>query len=69
MEDTLLEQEDEDDVALGELSRAMHTVFKTHTTQFLADFHKELFPTISGMLFTPKLPTSAQASNDRSLAN
>jgi hypothetical protein len=68
-----------EDGVLGELSRAVHVVFKTHSAAFLPFFHQGLLSTVSGMLHTPTADAApgAAANNveddsgaaSRSLAN
>lgn len=69
MEENLQDQDDMEDSVLGELSRAIHIVFKTHSHSFLPHFRSGLLPAVKGMLHQTNENVLEDSDAPRSLAN
>ena len=66
MEKELQAEADMDDAILGDISRCVHEIFKTHPNSFLPYIPHDLLPLINGMLMTP--PDSPVASKAKQLS-
>lgn len=65
IEESLQAQEDLEDSVLGELSRAIHIVFKTHAQVFMPCFNADLLPAVSGLLNTSQAMESSPTMGDQ----